>query len=48
MRDALFEKQRQMLEANLTVELLYTIDDVQRAIEWVDHEIKKRSFRQLE
>jgi len=44
MRDALFDKQRTMLEADITAEVHYTIDDVQRAIEWVDHELRKRTF----
>ena len=46
MRDALFDKQRVMLESEMTAELLYTLDDVQRAIEWVEHELRKRSFIQ--
>jgi hypothetical protein len=45
MKVALCEKQERMLDDENRNNLPYTLDDVQRAIEWVEHEINKREFK---
>lgn len=45
MKYALMHYQARMLDEEHMPERSFNIDDVQRAIEWVEHEMFKRNFR---